>query len=147
MTYSATISEHHADEPLVTRADKERFRLSDRGRWVLGALTLLSPLSLIGVGVLALMGAGRADPAALDGWSLAFLAYHIIGTAMLLLFYLRHVLDDPRIRDLGTPTWITALVVAAPLTMPIYFSLFMARPIEMAAQSTAGSVRVRPIEA
>lgn len=93
------------------------------GRWLLGALTALSLLSLI-----AAVGAGVHDtitggPSVWPTVALAVGLYHVIWTGMLLLFYVPHLAHRSGLDRVGQTMWGVALICAAPFAMPLYWAV------------------------
>jgi hypothetical protein len=108
-----------------------------RGRTrVLGVLTLL-PLLLLGVCsalfAWVFTSLWQHPPARGEGPPPLFLALfgancvYLALLAGLTLFYAVHAMRNPRIEEARRPLWLVVLVLGAPLSMPVYWYLYLWR--------------------
>ena len=110
-----------------------------RGRTLaLGALTLL-PLVLLGVcGALfawVFVSIWQHPPARGEGpppLFLALFAGNCLYLALLLglaVFYAVHAMRNPRVEEARRPLWLVVLLLGAPLSMPVYWFLYLWREV------------------
>lgn len=92
--------------------------MNKAGRLLLGVLTLL-PLA----GVFGLLGwtAGGAAQEGFDPGMVGFPLMVLVGTFILLLFYVSAVFNNPRLTKGARMLWAIILFVGNVLTMPLYW--------------------------
>ncbi len=93
------------------------------GRWFLGAITLISLVSLavaVTAGLITSIAPGGAFP-----WppvALGAAIYHLIWTGMLLAFYVAHLVSRSGLEPGAKLMWGLCFLVAAPFALPVYWA-------------------------
>lgn len=96
------------------------------GRWVLGALTGASFVSLaVAVGVALVASIDPSDATTWPPVAIGAGLYHLIWTGMLLAFYVAHLVARSELEPSAKAMWGLLFAIAAPFAMPVYWAIYI----------------------
>jgi O-antigen/teichoic acid export membrane protein len=118
----------------------------------LGVLTLL-PLLLLGVGgvlfATTFLSMWQHPPTRVEGPPPLFRAMFAVNCLYLALlvglalFYAVHAMRNPRIEEARRPLWLVVLLLGAPLSMPVYWYLYLYTGLGARGQEGSSQNRAR----